>query len=436
MDATTKRSSLECGILAHGFARIYCENCKYDQLVAFSCKRRGFCGSCMAKRMNETAAHLVDSVIPRIPTRQWVLSVPAPLRHLISFDSKALKLVVDAYSRAVFSWLKKKAKHRGIIKKASEACPGAVTFIQRFGSSLNLNTHFHSIFSDGIYTKDDAGELTFHRLPGPTLAEVREIAGKIAKKVHRWLEQRMQELEENNEFAEKEPLLAKCYAASSRNLTAMGPNAGQPLMRVVDAQAQAKSDREERTVAGFNLHISLPIGGNDRAGLERQLRYMGRPPLSEARLTQRADGRIVVKLKSPWRDGTSHIVLTPLDFLARLVALIPPPRKNQIRYFGIWAPNAKLRKKAIPEQIPEENTEESCCHGGKKGWAKMLARIFAIDILTCPRCQGKRKIISFITESKAIKDILDSVGMSTAPPEIAKAAFVAEQTEIIYNYAE
>jgi len=389
----------------------------------------------MATRMNETAAHLVDSVIPRIPTRQWVLSVPAPLRHLISFDSQALKLVIDAYSSAVFSWLKKKAKQRGILEKVREAHPGAVTFIQRFGSALNLNTHFHSIFSDGIYTENDAGELTFHRLPGPTLAEVRKIAGKIAKKVHRWLEQRMQELQENNEFAEKEPLLAKCYAASSRNLTAMGPNAGQPLMRAVDGQAKAKNDRDERTVAGFNLHTSLPIGANDRAGLERQLRYMGRPALSEERLTQRADGRIVVKLKKNWSDGTSHIVLTPMDLMARLVALIPPPRKNQIRYFGIWAPNAKLRKKAIPEQISEENTESSC-HGKKKGWAKMLARIFSIDILTCPRCQSKRQMISWITESQAIKDILDSLGMPTAPPEIAKAASVAEQTEIFYEYAD
>jgi len=70
---------------------------------------------------------------------------------------------------------------------------------------------------------------------------------------------------------------------------------------------------------------------------------MGRPPLSEERLTKTAQGKIVVKLKSPWSDGTSHIVLTPMESMAWLVALIPPPRKNQIRYFGIWAPNVKLR---------------------------------------------------------------------------------------------
>lgn len=427
---------LKCGILAYGFARVYCSNCQHDQLLAFSCKRRGFCGSCMARRMNETAAHLVDSVIPQAPTRQWVLSVPAPLRHLISFDSKALKLVLDAYSKTVFGWLKKKAKHRGIIEKASKAHPGAVTFIQRFGSALNLNTHFHSIFSAGIYTENEVGELSFHHLPGPTLEEIREIAAKIAKKVHRWLKQRMQELQENDEFAEREPLLAKCYAASIRYLTAMGPKVGQPLMRVVEGQTQ-ENDRSERTVAGFNLHVSLPIGANDRAGLERQLRYMGRPPLSEERLSKKADGKIVVKLKKSWSDGTSHIVLTPMEFMARLVALIPPPRKNQIRYHGVWAPNARLRSKATPKKAPqEESSEQSSCKAGNKSWAKNMARVFAVDVLKCPKCHSKRQVISWITESQVIKDILNSVGMATAPPEIAKAAFVAEQTEIFYDYAE
>lgn len=128
----------------------------------------------MARRMNETAAHLVDSVIPKIPTRQWVLSVPAPLRYLISYDSAALKVVLDAFTKTVFSYLRKKAKQKGITNRASKAYTGAVTFIQRFGSALNLNVHMHSIFSDGVYTEDESGEVTFHRLPAPTLEETQE----------------------------------------------------------------------------------------------------------------------------------------------------------------------------------------------------------------------------------------------------------------------
>ena len=72
---------LQCGILAHGFLRLGCDTCHKELLLAFSCKRRGFCPSCAGRRMAQTAAHLVECVIPWVPTRQWVVSVPIPLRY-------------------------------------------------------------------------------------------------------------------------------------------------------------------------------------------------------------------------------------------------------------------------------------------------------------------------------------------------------------------
>ena len=72
---------LRCGILAHGFLRLGCDTCHHELLVPFSCKRRGFCPSCAGRRMAQTAAHLVEQVIPWVPTRQWVVSVPVPLRY-------------------------------------------------------------------------------------------------------------------------------------------------------------------------------------------------------------------------------------------------------------------------------------------------------------------------------------------------------------------
>src|SRR5262245_45362959 len=72
---------LQCGILAHGFLRLGCDTCEKEVLLAFSCKRRGFCPSCAGRRMAQTAAHLVERVMPWVPTRQWVVSVPMPLRY-------------------------------------------------------------------------------------------------------------------------------------------------------------------------------------------------------------------------------------------------------------------------------------------------------------------------------------------------------------------
>ena len=92
---------LECGILAHGFLRLRCADCAHEKLVAFSCKKRGFCPSCGARRMAETAAHLVDHVIPRVPVRQWVLSFPIPLRLLFATHPELLAPVLQFVHRVI-----------------------------------------------------------------------------------------------------------------------------------------------------------------------------------------------------------------------------------------------------------------------------------------------------------------------------------------------
>ena len=128
---------LKCGRLEHGFMRVQCESCHHEQLVAFSCKRRGFCPSCGAARMVESAALLVDSVLPHQPIRQWVLSVPFPLRWLFASEPGVLGKALAVVTRAIGSYLVKQA---GFTQKTAKTC--AVTLIQRFGSALNLNIHF------------------------------------------------------------------------------------------------------------------------------------------------------------------------------------------------------------------------------------------------------------------------------------------------------
>ena len=135
---------LDCGILANGFLRLRCEDCHHEKLVAFSCKRRGFCPSCGARRMAETAAHLADNVIPRQPVRQWVISFPIPLRILLASQPQLLSPVLQVIHRTISSFLIKQAGFR-----ADEAHTGAITLIQRFGSAANLNIHLHCLFLDG-----------------------------------------------------------------------------------------------------------------------------------------------------------------------------------------------------------------------------------------------------------------------------------------------
>ena len=95
------RRYLDCGILANGFARAHCDECGHDFLIAFSCKGRGVCPSCNTRRMAETTAHLTDHVFPRLPVRQWVLSVPKRLRYFLQRDTALQGAVLRILLRGV-----------------------------------------------------------------------------------------------------------------------------------------------------------------------------------------------------------------------------------------------------------------------------------------------------------------------------------------------
>ncbi|MCP5058784.1 MAG: transposase, partial [bacterium] len=152
------RAYLRCGILAHGFLRLHCDACGHDRLVSFSCKRRGFCPSCGGRRMADTAAHLVDCVLPEVPIRQWVLTLPYALRYRCAYDAALTSEVLRAYLRALFAALRRRAKRQWGIPRSQ--C-GSVTFVQRFGSALHLNLHFHTLALDGVYTRDESNTTRF-----------------------------------------------------------------------------------------------------------------------------------------------------------------------------------------------------------------------------------------------------------------------------------
>src|ERR687887_439153 len=140
---------LRCGILAHGFLRLGCDTCKQELLVPFSCKRRGFCPSCAGRRMAQMAAHLVEQVIPWVPTRQWVVSVPIPLRYWTASSQDLTAKVHTIIRTTIGQYYINQAVIRGLPR--DKVHPGAVTFIQRFGSALNLNVHYHLLFLEGVY---------------------------------------------------------------------------------------------------------------------------------------------------------------------------------------------------------------------------------------------------------------------------------------------
>ena len=333
------RSFLDCGIPVYGFLRLHCDDCGQDRILAFSCKRRGWCPSCGGRRMSDTAAYLVDRVLPWVPVRQWVLSLPFKLRYRMAYDSELMADILNIFVRSVFGELRRRARESLGLKRAQ--C-GAVTFVQRFNSGLGLNLHFHMAAIDGVYAANSEGQPEFHELPLPEDAEVLQAAALIAERVTGMIERRGLE-NEPDPLSENDPGLASLYAAVVRGRIATGPNAGNRLAalggdRIDGDSLEAMSSPRCAAAGGFNLHANVSIGARDRERLQRLLRYAARPALALERLSKLPDGRLVYRLKRPWSDGTTDLVFEPQDFIAKLAALVPAPRVHLTRFHGILPP--------------------------------------------------------------------------------------------------
>lgn len=172
---------LDCGLLCRGFVRVRCDTCAAERLVAFSCKTRGFCPSCTTRRMAETAAHLIDNVLPPVPYRQWVLSLPRRIRFLLACNHGLLSRVLRLFVRKLGAWQRRRARQRGLC----DTHTGAVTFVQRFGSLLNLNCHFHTLVPDGVFVRDHNGALRFYLLPPPRAADLARLVHQIGRAIEK-----------------------------------------------------------------------------------------------------------------------------------------------------------------------------------------------------------------------------------------------------------
>jgi hypothetical protein len=340
---------------------------------------------------------------------------------------------------------------------------GAVTFVQRFGDALNLNVHFHTLVLDGVYQVGD-GVTRFHMLPPPEGGELERILRRIARRVGKLLERRG--MESGAELlAEDQPLLAGLAAASIRSRIATGRRAGQKVLRRgdrIDPEEMGQEPGRTDCVAGggFSLHAGVAVPAGDRKRLERLCRYVARPPVATERLSRLADGRLLYRLKRRWRDGTTHMIFEPPELLEKLVSLVPPPRAHQVRYHGVLAPCASRRASVIPrwQRFQRDAPLDSLQPAGERAapatlassasiettattdrvgapsepprfprhgppgtprrlsWAELMRRVFAVDVLECPDCGGRMRILAAIHNPDAVRAILESLGLPSRPP--------------------
>jgi ribosomal protein S27E len=238
---------LKCGRLEEGFLRVRCETCHAEKLVAFSCKKRGFCPSCAARRMAETAALLAQ-----------VLGV---VYRVISGDL---------------------LKRAGLTRTTGHT--GAVTLIQRFGSALNLNIHFHMLLLDGVYRVDGTGAPVFRQSAAPSAPDLQALLERIALRIGQTLEKRglIERDIENAWLAEdgEGGPLDDLLGHSITYRIAVGPRAGQKLFTLQTVPARSPQWLDDpggaARAGGFSLHAGIDIAPGQRARLERLCRYVSR----------------------------------------------------------------------------------------------------------------------------------------------------------------
>jgi hypothetical protein len=280
------RGYLRCGIFEHGFLRARCDSCGHDLLVAFSCKARGVC-----------------RVIPSVPVRQWVLSLPFDVRARAAFDASVLTAIVRVFANALrkrhYAW----AKSIGLDTVEF----GAITFVQRFGSSLNLNVHLHVVVVDGVFSRDEHG-VSFTPAPPPTKAEMGSMARAICTRVDKALRRHVTTVE-------RQAALERCAQLALF----------RGDVRKLDDSLAAGDDEPDPPVSGgaavdyegFNLEASVRIDAADDFGREHLLRYCARPSLALGRLSRLPGGKLAYRIKK-LRGGKSKMrILTPLELLAR-----------------------------------------------------------------------------------------------------------------------
>jgi hypothetical protein len=383
--------------------------------------------------MAERAAHLIDHVLPDVPVRQWVLSLPHRWRYQLAWHHDACKAVAGVFVRGVLDGLRRRADLGGVADGRS----GAVAIVQRFGGALNLNVHVHLLVLDGVFTRE-TGAAQFHRLAPPTALDVAEVLAAIEPAIRRVLDRHGLGDEESegasDGWSDEAPVLAGLAAASVQGVVALGVRRGARVSRLGAEPSDVEASPPLRAHArwnGLDLHAGVVVAAGQRARLEQVCRYALRPPVAADRLEMAAGGGVRLHLRHRWADGTTHLVFDPLEFLGRLAVLVPRPRINLILYFGVLGARAAWRRDVVPERseaddasaqadrVPQAETAVETMLTRPRGylWADLMKRTFGFDVLACPRCGAQLRLVALIDEGLVIRRILEHLGLPADVPE-------------------
>lgn len=267
------------------------------------------------------------------------------------------------------------------------------------------------LFLDGAYTFG-GGKADFHRARRPQRDDLVKLLHSLSGRIARLLERRGLLIADEPHPAleiEMGSSLDQLQAASINYCIAIGPQAGRKALTLysVPPLEDEPAPGLVAKMAGFSLHAGTVCEAHQRSKLERLCRYITRAPVAMKRLSVDDRGRVVYRYRHPFRDGSTHVVFEPLDFISRLATLVPRPRLNLTRFHGVFAPNFNYRDRVVRRR-PQGKVDIDKSKA-PMSWMQRLKRVFAIDIEACPLCGGKLRVIACIEEPWLIRKILGHV---------------------------
>jgi hypothetical protein len=294
---------------------------------------------------------------------------------------------------------------------------------------LNVHPHVHTVAADGLFVGDPApgAHLEFVALPPPTDDDVAFLATRLVKRLAALDERRRAAL--LDDLPPEDDEQAHLLAALEQSAWVPRDALANPL------PADAYRKPLCAAVDGLNLHADRAVPADDREGLESLCRYGLRAPFALDRFFRVPDGRVGYRLPKPWPNpqGRTELLLEPHALLRRLVALLPPPYFNLVRYSGVFANRSRFRPALPPPPPPpgeppaEPAADPPAVRPRRLPWAQLLRRTLDVDALNCLACGVPMVVLAFLTDPSVVTKILAHLGLPTAPPPLVPARIPAQE---------
>ena len=361
---------MDCGDLERGFARIRCDHCQKDHLLAFSCKGRWFCPSCHQKKVQLFGALMTETILFPVPHRHVTLTIPKMLRPYFRYHRDLLKDLCRIAHECIRDVM------RSTLGQA-DGMPGIVMVIHTFGEYLDFHPHLHLLMADGLFLRDER----FLVLPENGMNAVEELF-------------------------------------RARLITFLVGKELLPPDRALMLKGWKHS--------GFNVHRSRRIQPSEREDLERVARYIIRNPFSTEKMEFKHPNRVNAEGAVIYRSGMNpkinrnFQIFTPCDFIAAITQHIPDKSFQLVRYYGWYSNKVRgQRNKRVKEGAEElgegvvviDVSEHKPGRMPSKKWRDLIKKVWEADPLICPTCQREMRIVSLINERDVIEKILKCLGL-------------------------